>query len=55
MLRVTDSCMDTGFHCPTARKCIPASFKCDVDKDCPEDGADEAGCRMLRSLIYLLK
>lgn len=28
---------------PTSHKCVPASWRCDGEKDC-ESGADEAGC-----------
>lgn len=28
---------------PTSHKCVPASWRCDGEKDC-EGGADEAGC-----------
>nr|XP_013002072.1 low-density lipoprotein receptor-related protein 8 isoform X2 [Cavia porcellus] len=31
---------------PTSHKCVPASWRCDGEKDC-EGGADEAGCATL--------
>ncbi|XP_078187988.1 low-density lipoprotein receptor-related protein 8 isoform X9 [Callithrix jacchus] len=31
---------------PTSHKCVPASWRCDGEKDC-EGGADEAGCAAL--------
>lgn len=37
---------------PTSHKCVPASWRCDGEKDC-EGGADEAGCPTCESRIPL--
>lgn len=33
---------------PTSHKCVPASWRCDGEKDC-ESGVDEAGCATCES------
>ena len=41
---VSGSCGPDLFQCSTKEKCIPASWKCDGEKDCAE-GEDEVNCR----------
>ena len=36
---------------PTSHKCVPASWRCDGEKDC-ESGADEAGCATCESRVW---
>ncbi|KAK1340028.1 hypothetical protein QTO34_018592 [Cnephaeus nilssonii] len=42
-------CPEEKLSCgPTSHKCVPASWRCDGEKDC-ESGADEAGCATCES------
>jgi hypothetical protein len=36
-------CGPTHFQCVSTNRCIPASFHCDEESDCP-DRSDEFGC-----------
>lgn len=36
-------CGPTHFQCVSTGRCIPASFHCDEESDCP-DRSDEFGC-----------
>lgn len=36
---------------PSSHKCVPASWRCDGEKDC-ESGADEAGCATCESRVW---
>ncbi|XP_052032891.1 low-density lipoprotein receptor-related protein 8 isoform X4 [Apodemus sylvaticus] len=43
----SEECPAEKLSCgPTSHKCVPASWRCDGEKDC-EGGADEAGCPTL--------
>lgn len=40
----SEECPAEKLSCgPSSHKCVPASWRCDGEKDC-EGGADEAGC-----------
>ena len=41
--RPEDVCGPTQFRCVSTNTCIPASFHCDEESDCP-DRSDEFGC-----------
>lgn len=41
--RPEDVCGPTKFRCVSTNTCIPASFHCDEESDCP-DRSDEFGC-----------
>lgn len=41
--RPEDICGPTKFRCVSTNTCIPASFHCDEESDCP-DRSDEFGC-----------
>lgn len=38
-----DRCAPEQFECLSDRTCIPASYQCDEEPDCP-DRSDEYGC-----------
>lgn len=38
-----DTCSPDQFICVSSRTCIPASYQCDEEADCP-DRSDEVGC-----------
>lgn len=38
-----DRCAPEQFECLSDRSCIPASYQCDEEPDCP-DRSDEYGC-----------
>ena len=39
----TKTCKDEEFRCPLNAKCIPMSWICDEEEDCP-GGSDEQHC-----------
>lgn len=41
--RPGDRCAPEQFECLSDRTCIPASYQCDEEPDCP-DRSDEYGC-----------
>ncbi|XP_042638612.1 CD320 antigen [Orycteropus afer afer] len=41
----TGSCSPTSFQCRTVGYCVPFTWRCDSDQDCP-DGSDEDECRI---------
>lgn len=48
-----EECPDEKLSCgPSSHKCVPASWRCDGEKDC-EGGADEAGCPTCESRTLL--
>lgn len=46
--RPEDVCGPTQFRCVSTSTCIPASFHCDEESDCP-DRSDEIGCSEWRA------
>lgn len=46
-----DHCAPEQFECVSDRSCIPASYQCDEELDCP-DHSDEYGCS--KSAIYAM-
>lgn len=49
---VSEECPAEKLSCgPTSHKCVPASWRCDGEKDC-EGGADEAGCPTCESRAH---
>lgn len=47
-----DRCAPEQFECLSDRTCIPASYQCDEEPDCP-DRSDEYGCSKSHTDIFL--
>lgn len=47
-----DRCAPEQFECLSDRTCIPASYQCDEEPDCP-DRSDEYGCSKSPPLSFI--
>ena len=49
--KVSSSCKEGDFLCPTDGTCIPGHWLCDGTVDCVRDAADEENCSEYQNII----